>query len=98
MEFEWDEVKRKENLRKHRLDFLDAPTLFSGPMLTRLNTREEYGEPRWIGIGILNSICVVVAFTERSDGEVIRIISMRKALSYERKAFEKTLKDRFEKS
>ena len=48
MEFEWDEAKRKENLRKHGLDFLDAPTLFSGPMLTRLDTREDYGEPRWI--------------------------------------------------
>ena len=59
---------------------------------------QEKGEPRWIGIGILESVCVVVAFTERSDGDVIRIISMRKALSYERKAFEKTLKDRFEQS
>ncbi len=96
MEFEWDEVKRKENLRKHSLDFLDAPTLFSGPMLARLDTREDYGEPRWIGIGIFESVCAVVAFTERSDGEVIRIISMRKALNHERKAFEKTLKDRLE--
>lgn len=94
MDFEWDEVKRKENLRKHGLDFLDAPTLFSGPMLTQLDTREDYGEPRWIGIGILEIVCVVVAFTERSDGEVIRIISMRKALSHERKAFEKTIQDK----
>ena len=96
MEFEWDEVKRRENLRKHSLDFLDAPTLFSGPMLARLDTREDYGEPRWIGIGILQSICVVVAFTEHRDGELIRIISMRKALKHERKAFEKTIKDRLE--
>jgi len=65
-------------------------------MLTLLDTREDYGEDRWIGIGILESICVVVAFTERSDGEVIRLISMRKALNHERKAFEKTLKDRLE--
>lgn len=94
MEFEWDEVKRKENLRKHGLDFLDAPTLFSGPMLTRLDTREDYEEPRWLGIGILESVCVVTAFTERGDGEVIRIISMRKALNHERKAFEKTIQDK----
>jgi len=72
------------------------PTLFRGPMLTRLDTRKDYGEPRWIGIGILEYVCVVVAFTERSDGEVIRIISLRKALSHERKAFEKTLKDKLE--
>ena len=94
MEFEWDEVKRKENLRKRGLDFLDAPTLFSGPVLTQLDTREDYGEPRWVRIGILEVICVVVAFTERSDGDVIRIISMRKALSHERKAFEKTIQDK----
>jgi len=93
MEFEWDEAKRKENLLKHGLDFLDAPTLFNGPMLVNLDTREDYGEPRWIGIGILESICAVVAFTERSGGEVIRIISLRKALTHERKAFEKTLKN-----
>ena len=96
MEFEWDEVKRKEILRKHGLDFLDAPTLFSGPLLTRLDTREDYGEPRWIGVGLLKYVCVVVAYTERSYGEVIRIISLRKALSHERKAFEKTLNDKLE--
>ena len=98
MEFEWDEDKRKENLRKHGLDFLDAPTLFNGPMLVHLDTREEYGEPRWIGIGVLVTICAVVAFTERSGGEVIRIISLRKALTHERKAFEKTLKNQLGKS
>jgi len=96
MEFEWDEAKRMENLGKHGLDFLDAPILFNGPMLIRLDTRENYGEPRWIGIGILESICALVAFTERSDGEVIRIISMRKALSHERKAFEKTIQNKLE--
>lgn len=57
MEFEWDEAKRKDNLRKHGLDFLDAPTLFSGPMLARLDTREDYGEPRWFGIGIWVRLC-----------------------------------------
>lgn len=94
MEFEWDESKRKENLRKHGLDFRDAPTLFDGPMLSRLDTREDYDEPRWIGIGFLESICAVAAFSERNDGKAIRIISLRKALNHERKAFEKTIKDR----
>lgn len=56
MEFEWDEDKRRENLLKHGLDFLDAPTLFDGPLLVHLDTREEYGEPRLIGIGVLETI------------------------------------------
>ena len=96
MEIEWDESKRKENLRKHGLDFRDAAILFEGPMLSRLDVRDDYGEPRWIGIGFLETTCVVVAFTERNDGEIIRIISLRKALNHERKAFEKTIKDRLE--
>ena len=62
-------------------------------MLVHLDTREEYGEPRRIGIGMLETIRAVVAFTERSGGEIIRIISLRKALTHERKAFEKTLKN-----
>ena len=93
MEFEWDELKRRENLQKHGLDFTDAATLFEGPMLNRLDTWEDYGEPRWIGIGFLKTICAVVAFTERNNGDIIRIISLRKALTHERKAFEKTIKD-----
>ena len=96
MEFEWDESKRKENLRKHGLDFLDAPTLFEGPMLIRLDTRDDYAEPRWIGIGLIETTCAVVAFTERNNGKTIRIISLRKALTYERKAFEKTIQNRLE--
>ncbi len=60
-------------------------------MLTRLDTRKEYGEPRWIGIGFLETICAVIAFSERNNGDVIRVISLRKALTHERKAFEKTI-------
>ena len=78
MEFEWDEVKRQENLRKHGLDFVDVEFLFNGPMLSRLDTREDYNESRRVGIGFIESVCVVVAFTERRNGEVIRIISLRK--------------------
>ncbi|TAJ95178.1 MAG: BrnT family toxin [Gammaproteobacteria bacterium] len=94
MDFEWDERKRRENLRKHGLDFRDAPILFTGPMLIRLDNRYDYEEPRWIGIGFLESICAVAVFTERNQGTTVRIISLRKALAHERKAFEKTIKDR----
>lgn len=94
MDFEWDEKKRKENLRKHGLDFRDAPILFEGPMLVHLDTRTEYEESRWIGIGIIETVCAVVAFTERNNGKTARIISLRKALTHECKIFEKTIKDR----
>ncbi len=80
-------------MRTHGLDFVDASEMFDAPMLTHLDTREEYGEDRWIGIGLIQGRVAVVAFTERDDGETIRIISLRKALSHERKNFEKILAD-----
>ena len=43
----------------------------------------------------LNPImCAVIAFTESNHGKTIRIIALRKALTHERKAFEKAIKDR----
>ncbi len=59
--------------------------------LTALDTREAYAEDRWIGVGMSRGRVLVVAFTDRDDGRVIRIISLRKALSHERKAFEEIL-------
>jgi uncharacterized DUF497 family protein len=45
--FEWDEDKNQENIRKHGFDFADAWEIFEAPMLTALDTREDYGEERW---------------------------------------------------
>ena len=89
--FEWDENKRQENLRNHGLDFKDASELFSGPRLVRLDTRHDYGEDRWIAIGIANSRVVVVVYTEADVNKLVRIISLRKALGYERKRFQEYL-------
>jgi len=91
MKFEWDEVKNQTNIRKHGLDFKDAPQIFDGPMLVDLDPRQEYEEERWIGIGLLRNRVVVVVYIERHDEETIRIISLRKALSYEHKRFEECI-------
>lgn len=58
-------------------------------MLTNLDTREDYGEARWVGIGFLKNFVVVVVHTE--TGSVIRIISRRKTLKHERARFEEAL-------
>ncbi len=92
MRFEWDEQKRISNIRKHGFDFRDAPKVFQLPMLTALDEREDYGEDRWIGIGILNTRVVVVIYTER-NGDTIRIISMMKATTNERIRYEQLLRD-----
>ena len=91
MKFEWDETKNKVNIRKHGLDFADAPEIFNGPMLIQLDTRHDYGEDRWVGIGFIQNRVVVVVYTERDNGETIRIVSLRKALKYERKRFEESI-------
>lgn len=60
-------------------------------MLTNLDTREDYGEDRWIGIGFLKNFIIVVTYTESEN--VIRIISLRKALKHERTRFEEALRN-----
>ena len=86
MQFEWDEAKNAENIRKHRIDFADIPAMFDWPMLIELDERADYGEERWIGIGFLRNSVVVVVWAEPQP-EVIRIISARKANQYERTRF-----------
>lgn len=92
MDFEWDEDKNRENLRKHGFDFADAWVIFDNPLLDELDTRKYYGEERRTGIGLLGNRIVAVTFTHRGE-ETIRIISLRKALKHERKKFEQAIRD-----
>jgi uncharacterized protein len=92
MKFEWDPQKNQANIAKHGLDFADAPKIFRLPLRISLDGRQNYGEDRWIGIGILDGRVVVVVFAE-PDEQTIRIISLRKVLPYERKCYEQYLKD-----
>ena len=81
MSCEWDERKRRANVKKHGIDFIDVPEVFDGNVVILPDERFDYGETRFIGIGILKSQVVVVAYTER--GANIRIISARKATKNE---------------
>lgn len=91
MDFEWDERKNNANIRKRGIDFVDAIEVFNHPTLTRLDTRYDYGEDRWISIGITRNRTVVVVYTERDGGETVRIISIRKALKHERKKYKESI-------
>ncbi|RIK31420.1 MAG: hypothetical protein DCC56_04340 [Anaerolineae bacterium] len=84
MKFEWDENKRRANIRKHGVDFVDAASIFDGDVVVILDDRFEYGEARYIAFGLLRGKSIkviVVAYTER--GGNVRIISARKALKHE---------------
>lgn len=89
-QFEWDEAKNLENIRKHEIDFADVPAIFEGSMLVELDNRFDYGEERWFGIGFLGNGIAVVVWTERQN-DTVRIISARRANRYERKKLEQHL-------
>lgn len=79
--FVWDEAKRRDNLRKHLIDFADADRIFRGFTLTAEDDRNDYGEQRFLTLGLLADQVVSVTHTER--GDQIRIISIRKAAKHE---------------
>ncbi len=89
--FEWDKAKRKENLRKHGVDFADLPPLFDGVTVTVLDDRFDYGEDRFLTLGVLHGIVIVVAHTETE--EVIRFISARKGTRNEEDLYFKEVGD-----
>jgi uncharacterized DUF497 family protein len=93
--FVWDEAKNSANLRKHGFDFVDAEEMFRGVLVVDADTRTDYGESRWTGLGIVGGRVAHVVFSEDDIG-TIRIISLRKATSRERKEFEKAVEDRLE--
>ena len=82
MQFEWDEDKRLTNIRKHGIDFEDVAAVFEGDIVTIEDDRFDYGERRFVTLGLLKGRVVVIVHTER-DG-VTRIISIRKATRYEK--------------
>jgi len=78
MRYTHDVRKRAANLKKHGLDFSDAPTVIeSDAALTFEDRRFDYGEQRFVTLGVLREK-VVVIITAETDEE-IRVISMRKA-------------------
>lgn len=77
MNFEWDEDKRQSNIAKHGIDFVGIETVFAGETVTIFDDRLDYGEERFITLGLFDGRVVAVAHTETDT--VIRIISVRKA-------------------
>lgn len=90
MQFEWDERKNRLNIEKHGIALSDSWQVFERPLLIRLDERKDYGEPRWIALGDLNGMVVVLVFTRR--GETIRMISIRKGNKHERQVYQDRVK------
>lgn len=70
--FEWDEVKRLENIEERGVDFRIAAQLFlNPPFIEAEDTREDYGETRYRAIGSVDGETYLVGYTWRGDNRRI---------------------------
>jgi len=82
--FEWDREKNLKNQRRHGVSFEVAKLIFNDPnILSWIDTRFDYNEERWISLGSVQGVTILVVahqVKEDKDGkEIIRIISARAA-------------------
>ncbi len=81
MRFDWDPAKAASNLKKHQVSFEEAKTVFFDDFAVQFfDDEHSQDEERFIMLGMSSTArLLVVCHCERAEGEVIRIISARKA-------------------
>lgn len=87
----WDEAKRKSNLEKHGLDFIDAHLVYENQNKCTY-TSNRLGEQRWMDIAMAMIHGKLLALIYTLRGENIRVISFRPASREERAQYEKDRK------
>ena len=85
MDVSFDRGKRASNLAKHGLDLADAECLFAGVHIDQLDDRFDYGEDRYVTVGLIGADVAVCVWADW--GEVRRIISLRRATADEQQAY-----------
>lgn len=91
MRVEWDEEKRAANLKKHGIDFADVENIFADEVYTIVDDRFDYGEIRYLSLGLLFGEVVAISHTETD--EIIRFISARKAEKHEQETYFREIRD-----
>ena len=86
MPFEWDEAKRRSNIRKHGVDFTQAEA-FQWET-ARIQAYLRKGEQRFTAYGYLSNHLYVLVYTEPEKQS--RIISLRRATKRERRRYATT--------
>ena len=83
--FEWHPGKAAANLKKHQVSFVEAQTVFYDDFAVQFFDEEHTDEEeRFIMLGMsVHSRLLIVCHCERGSGEIIRIISARKATKRE---------------
>ena len=89
IEFEWDTRKNKSNLKKHNVSFEEARSVFFDEFAIQFfDDNHSHEEDRFIMLGMsIESRVLVVCHCEREAGNIIRIISARRATKSERKYY-----------
>jgi uncharacterized protein len=83
VEIEFDPVKDDINRAKHGISLADATRFDWDTALEREDDRFDYGETRFVAIGLIDARLYVMVFSEGSDDEAVRIISLRPAEKHE---------------
>jgi hypothetical protein len=85
MKFEWDPVKAASNAKKHKVTFEVAKTVFYDDFAVQFFDEDHsHNEERFLLLGMSSDArLLLVCHCEREDGDVIRIISARKATQNE---------------
>jgi uncharacterized DUF497 family protein len=86
VEISFDPVKRRSNHAKHGLDLADAGELLDGRCLERIDDRYDYGEERWVSVGLLRGKVATCVWAEWGDN-LVRVISLRRATTNEQEEY-----------
>lgn len=89
MPITFDPAKRDKTLEERGLDFADAQLVFDSLLIENPDERFDYGEDRWITVGLIRDRMVVVVWTQRGNDR--HIISMRKANDREQRRYGKQM-------
>lgn len=83
--FEWDENKNRINQSKHKISFEEAETVFYDERALLINDPDHsLEEERFIILGMsIRANLLIVCHCCRSEENIIRIISARKATKAE---------------
>jgi uncharacterized DUF497 family protein len=90
MKFEWDRAKAAANVKKHKVTFEAAKTVFYDDLAVQFFDEDHAStEDRFLLLGVSSDArLLLVCHCEREEGEVIRIISARKATQQEAKFYQ----------
>ena len=84
--YEWDDDKNRKNVEKHGIDFETAKRIFDSPIVSRRDERKDYNEIRYVSIGIIDQVAMIVVVHTSRQGR-IRLISARPASRRERRIY-----------